>query len=78
MGNRLFSEVTDLTGLPKNLISDELVEILGEVGSTPHAVNMEDLRQAMAMYLMEVIGPELEKEAAENFAETSVSSNIES
>lgn len=71
MGNRLFTEVTSLTGLPTNLISDELVGILGEVGTTSDAVNMKDLRQAMAMYLMEVIGPELEKEAEENFARAS-------
>lgn len=57
MGNRLFQEVADLTGLPKHLISEELVEILARVGATPHAVTLEDLREAMATYLMEVIGP---------------------
>jgi hypothetical protein len=56
MGNELFKEVTDLTGLPKSLISEELVQILGQVGTTPHAVTLEDLRKAMATYLMEVIG----------------------
>ena len=55
MGNELFKEVTDLTGLPKSLISEELVSILGQVGSNPHAVTLEDLRKAMATYLMEVI-----------------------
>ena len=60
MGNRLFHEVTDLTGLPKNLISEELVSILGEVGASPHAVTLEDLRRAMAAYLTEVIGPNLD------------------
>mgnify|MGYP001617475151 CR=1 FL=1 len=62
MGNRLFKEVADLTGLPKNLISEELVAILGEVGATPHQVTLDDLRKAMATYLTEVIGPELEQE----------------
>jgi hypothetical protein len=60
MGNRLFREVTDLTGLPKKLISEELVTILGRVGSTPQQVTLEDLRTAMAMYLTEVIGPDMD------------------
>ncbi|MBI3557902.1 MAG: hypothetical protein HY074_16695 [Deltaproteobacteria bacterium] len=59
MGNELFKEVTDLTGLPKSLISEELVSILGRVGASPHAVTLEDLRKAMATYLTEVIGPNL-------------------
>lgn len=63
MGNELFKEVTDLTGLPKSLISQELVDILGRVGTTPHAVTLEDLRKAMATYLTEVIGPNLMEEA---------------
>lgn len=64
MGNELFTEVTDLTGLPKSLISEELVSILGRVGATPHAVTLEDLRRAMATYLTEVIGPNLAAEEA--------------
>lgn len=55
MGNELFNEVTDLTGLPKNLISDELVSILGRVGTDSENVTLEELREAMASYLMEVI-----------------------
>ncbi len=67
MGNRLFKEVTDLTGLPENLISKELVSILEQVGATPQAVTLEDLRKAMAAYLKEVIGPNLsESEIAES------------
>ncbi|MEW6056816.1 MAG: hypothetical protein AB1540_09385 [Bdellovibrionota bacterium] len=58
MGNRLFQEVADLTGLPKHLISEELVTILGQVGSNPQAVTLEDLRRAMTMYLREVMGSE--------------------
>ncbi len=62
MGNELFTEVTDLTGLPKSLISEELVSILGRVGTSPHAVTLEDLRKAMATYLTEVIGPNLNED----------------
>ena len=62
MGNELFTEVADLTGLPKNLISEELVSILEQVGTTPHAVTLEDLRKAMATYLTEVVGPILTPE----------------
>ena len=68
MGNELFKEVADLTGLPKSLISEELVSILGSVGTTPHAVTLEDLRKAMATYLTEVIGPNLSHEDDEHEA----------
>jgi hypothetical protein len=72
MGNELFTEVTDLTGLPKSLISEELVSILGRVGATPHAVTLEDLRKAMATYLTEVIGPNLTAEEQEALAQEPV------
>lgn len=72
MGNELFKEVTDLTGLPKGLISEELVSILGRVGSAPHAVTLEDLRKAMATYLIEVIGPNLEDDVQDAFTQEPV------
>lgn len=68
MGNELFTEVTDLTGLPKNLISSELVSILGNVGTSPQEMTLEDLRKAMATYLTEVIGPKLIEEEQEALA----------
>ena len=57
MGNPLDNEVKDLTRLPKTLISEELVAILGRTKTTSHAVTLEDLRKAMAGYLTDVIRP---------------------
>jgi hypothetical protein len=65
IGNPLFQEIMVLTGLPKNHISEELVAILEEVGASPESVTLEDLRNAMAAYLMQVIGPELDDSTQE-------------
>jgi len=59
VGNRLFTEVAELTELPSHLISTELVSILEKVGADPNELSINQLREAMAAYLMEVIGPEL-------------------
>ncbi len=61
MGNRLFKEVTALTKLPKNLISEELVTILKNVGTSPQSMTLEDLRKAMAAYLTDVMGQKKKK-----------------
>ncbi len=53
MGNDLFKEVTDLTGLPKEEISTELRGILDAVGSDPKTMTIEELRAAMLRYLDE-------------------------
>lgn len=55
MGNKLFSEVTELTGLPEELISEELKTLLESKGVAPEEVTMESLREALADYLKQVI-----------------------
>lgn len=55
MGNKLFSEVTELTGLPEDLISEELKILLERKGVAPDQVTMESLREALADYLTQVI-----------------------
>lgn len=55
MGNKLFSEVTELTGLPEELISEELKSLLERKGVAPEQVTMESLREALADYLTQVI-----------------------
>ena len=62
MGNKLFSEVTQLTGLPEDLIQDELTKLLADKGVSPQQMTMESLRQAMAAYL-EQIQKEMESSA---------------
>jgi hypothetical protein len=55
MGNKLFSEVTELTGLPEELISEELKSLLERKGVAPEQMTMESLREALADYLTQVI-----------------------
>ncbi len=55
MGNKLFSEVTELTGLPEDLISEELKSLLERKGVAPEQVTMESLREALADYLTQVV-----------------------
>ena len=54
-GNKLFSQVTELTGLPEDLISEELKSLLERKGVAPEQVTMESLREALADYLSQVI-----------------------
>lgn len=51
MGNKLFSEVTELTGLPEELIGEELKGLLENKGVAPEQMTMESLREALADYL---------------------------
>lgn len=54
MGNKLFAEVTGLTGLPEELIGAELTSLLANKGVAPEQVTMESLREALADYLTQV------------------------
>ncbi len=51
MGNSLFAQVTGLTGLPEELIGEELKSLLERKGVAPEQVTMESLREALADYL---------------------------
>jgi hypothetical protein len=71
MGNKLFSEVTELTGLPEELIGEELKGLLENKGVAPDQMTMESLREALADYLTELAHhfeneelPELEESSA--------------
>ncbi len=55
MGNELFAQVTELTGLPAELIGPELKELLERKGIAPDQVTMESLREALADYLSTVV-----------------------
>jgi len=54
MGNKLFSEITNLTGLPEELIGEELTKLLQLKGIAPEQMTMESLREALSDYLKEV------------------------
>lgn len=55
MSKGLFKEVTDATGLPTDLITKELNEIISSKGIQNEDLTLDDLRLAMADYLREVI-----------------------
>lgn len=55
MGNQLFKSVTGATGLPEDLISKELDKVLSQKGIVRSEVTLDELRDALAGYLREVI-----------------------
>ncbi len=63
-GKKLFAEVTGLTGLPEELISEELKALLERKGVAPEQMTMESLREALSDYLAEVV-LQLDAEAEE-------------
>jgi hypothetical protein len=54
VGNQLFKQVTELTGLPEELIGEELKVLLERKGIAPDQVTIESLREALADYLAQV------------------------
>ncbi len=54
MGNDLFSKVTGLTGLPEDLIGNELKDLLEKKGISPEECTMDSLRAALQEYLKDV------------------------
>ncbi len=61
LGNKLFDEVAELTGLPKHLIQEELALLLKKKGISPVEMTMESLREVLSEYLLTVVA-QLESE----------------
>ncbi len=87
MGNSLFTKVTSLTGLPEDLIGNELRELLDKKGTVPEECTMDSLRTALQDYLKEVnaqmlaegnFAPEGTGEAIESTAGVAEDSGLES
>ena len=55
MANDLFKKVTEATGLPTELITKELTQIVSSKGIQDDNLTLDDLRAVMAEYLREVI-----------------------
>jgi hypothetical protein len=55
MANQLFKEITDATGLPTDLITKELSQLVSNKGIENDNLTLDDLRLVMADYLREVI-----------------------
>ena len=73
MANQLFKDVTEATGLPSELITKELSQLVSNKGIQNDNLTLEELRLVMADYLREVIlqaknkfedGIEIEEEVA--------------
>jgi hypothetical protein len=55
MGNELFRQVIELTGLPYESLAQELHSILIRAGSHPDRVTEDELRDALLFYLRETV-----------------------
>lgn len=55
MGNELFQEVAQATGLPLEIVEREFSKLLAKKGIARDEVTLENLREAMAEFLKEVI-----------------------
>ncbi len=73
MANQLFKDVAEATGLPSELITKELSQIVSNKGIENDNLTLDELRLVMADYLREVIlqaknkfedGIEIEEEVA--------------
>ena len=54
-GAELLNELSDATGLPEALISEELSRLLDSAGKSPDSVTLDELRDLLAVYLQDVL-----------------------
>lgn len=55
MSERLFGQVTELTGLPQDLITEELNQLLSAAGVSRTDLTLDDLREILAEYVQDVL-----------------------
>ena len=55
MGQPLLNEIIELTGLPKELVTQELLDLLDKKGIDTSSLNLENLRLVLVDYLQDVI-----------------------
>lgn len=55
MGKALIQQITESTGLPENLIQDELQTLIAAAGVQADSVTLDDLRRILAEYMQEVL-----------------------
>lgn len=70
MGDALLDQVTVATGLPEDLVTDELTRLLKNAGVAKEAVTLDDLREILADYLQDIM-LEITEAAAQPSEETS-------
>ena len=55
MGEKLFSEVTEATGLPRETISKELADLISSAGYNRETLTLDQLRHALAEYVQDIL-----------------------
>lgn len=55
MDDKLFRQVTEATGLPKEEISNELASLLEAAGFQPENMTLDDLRAVLAEYVQDIL-----------------------
>ncbi len=55
MDDNLFEKVVSQTGLPEEIISDELGQLLKSAGIEKNQMTMDDLRDVLSNYLQDVL-----------------------
>ena len=55
MGERLLTDLAHATGLPSNLVTDELGRLLQNAGLEKAEITLDDLRAILADYMQEVL-----------------------
>lgn len=55
MGEQLLIDVASATGLPEDMVTRELGELIKKAGLDPARLTLEDLRQILAEYVQDVL-----------------------
>jgi hypothetical protein len=55
MGDELLMEIIEATGLPVDLVKQELERIVTGAGLDPAQITLEEVREVMANYLGEIL-----------------------
>ncbi len=54
-GTELLTELSDATGLPDDIIGEELSRLVATAGKTTDSVTLDDLREMLSIYLQDVL-----------------------
>ena len=55
MGKDLFQQITSATGLPENVISGELAQLLASAGIEKDSMTIDDLRKILSDYVQDIL-----------------------
>jgi hypothetical protein len=55
MGQELITSLAVATGLPQEMISKEIIQLIEKSGKKPEEVSLEDLRRIVADYLQDTL-----------------------